>query len=132
MPIVACPKCGKSGSVPDHFVGKRIKCRECGASFLVGEDSGNGKATEPMRQASVSDSGRSRVEVSPDALRMIPEAMARENAVLPLQLVGKTLHIAMADPSDRLTLDKLRFILNCEIEPVAAAQSEIDEAIERC
>jgi hypothetical protein len=37
MSITAtCPKCGFSGTTPDSFRGKTIKCRKCGGSFVVG------------------------------------------------------------------------------------------------
>ena len=36
MPIhLACHGCGKSFSVPDHFAGRRGKCKHCGAAMSV-------------------------------------------------------------------------------------------------
>lgn len=32
---VTCPKCGKSGEVPNQFAGKDIHCKKCDARFIV-------------------------------------------------------------------------------------------------
>lgn len=32
---VTCPKCGKSGDIPDSFAGKGIHCKKCDTHFLV-------------------------------------------------------------------------------------------------
>src|ERR1700730_639220 len=32
---IACPSCGKQGSVRDSFAGRKVQCRECGEFFLV-------------------------------------------------------------------------------------------------
>jgi hypothetical protein len=36
MPPVQCASCGEKGNVPDHLIGKKIRCQKCGTSFLVG------------------------------------------------------------------------------------------------
>lgn len=63
-------------------------------------------------------------------VEQIPESIARENLVFPLELAGSTLSVAVANPNDPESLDKLRFILNLEIRPVLAEGQKIREAID--
>ncbi len=35
MPYVSCPTCGERGKIPTGLIGVRIKCKQCGLSFLV-------------------------------------------------------------------------------------------------
>jgi hypothetical protein len=44
---------------------------------------------------------------------------------------GKVLHLAMQDPGDLETLDAIRFHVGHNVNPVLAAPSEIEEALQR-
>ncbi len=69
------------------------------------------------------------------ALEYMPESVARENVLFPLDLQGGTLWramlIAAADPYNRDTAQKLEFILNCDIVLVGAERNEIAETLDR-
>jgi uncharacterized protein (TIGR02996 family) len=65
-------------------------------------------------------------------IELVPESVARENLVVPLDLNGRDLQVAMADPTDHDTLQKLEFILNKEIVPVKVDRDAIAAAIECC
>jgi type IV pilus assembly protein PilB len=71
------------------------------------------------------------VTIPPAVIELVPESVARENIVLPLDQDDGTLKIIMADPTDFDTVTKLQFILNKEILPVLAAREQIVEAINR-
>src|SRR5262249_2248601 len=64
-------------------------------------------------------------------IELVPESVARENVVLPMAQDNGMLRIIMSDPSDFETIEKLRFILNKEIQPVLAPREQIVEAINR-
>jgi len=64
-----------------------------------------------------------------DALALIPEAYALEHLVLPLSLDGRSLSVAMADPSDLRLLSELRAMTRCEITSAIAPPSELQNAI---
>jgi type IV pilus assembly protein PilB len=64
-------------------------------------------------------------------IEMVPESVARENYVLPLEAEGGTLKVITSNPTDYDTIQKLNFILNKEITPVLAAREQIVEAINR-
>lgn len=69
--------------------------------------------------------------VAQDALDLIPAEEARRRKVLPLELRGQTLVVALADPRDPLLLSALRTLTGCEIEGRLALASQIDAAIDR-
>lgn len=71
------------------------------------------------------------MEIPKAVIELVPESVARENIVLPLALEGNVMKIAMADPSNYDTLQKLQFVLNRDIQPVLAVQEQIQEAINR-
>jgi type IV pilus assembly protein PilB len=71
------------------------------------------------------------VEVREDVVGLLPESVARENTVFPLSEEGSVLRIATSDPVDLDTQEKLRFILNRDIEMALAPREEIVEAINR-
>jgi type IV pilus assembly protein PilB len=72
-----------------------------------------------------------KVDVSEDVIGLLPESVARENTIFPLAESGGTLRIATCDPTDMDAQEKLRFILNREIEMAIAPREQIVEAINR-
>jgi type IV pilus assembly protein PilB len=70
-------------------------------------------------------------EIDPRVARLIPSDMATKHLVLPLKRDGRTLTVAMADPSNTGVLDDLKFITRCDIFPVIAGEYTIRNAIER-
>ena len=71
------------------------------------------------------------VVIPPSVVELVPESVARENAVLPLSESEGELKVIVSDPLDYDTFDKLRFILNRQIEVVLAPRDAILEAINR-
>ncbi|MGC4003928.1 MAG: ATPase, T2SS/T4P/T4SS family [Pirellulales bacterium] len=71
------------------------------------------------------------VVIPPAVVELVPESVARENAVLPMSEDDGTLKIIMSDPLDYDIRDKLRFILNRNIEIALAPRESISEAINR-
>ncbi len=69
------------------------------------------------------------VQIPKAVIELVPESVARENLVLPLNLEGNTLTLITADPTNYDTIQKLQFILNKEIKPALAVQEQIQEVI---
>ena len=63
-----------------------------------------------------------KVKVDERILRLIPDELAFKHLVLPLRRVGRTLTVAMANPTDMGAIDDLKFITRHEIEPVVAGE----------
>lgn len=73
----------------------------------------------------------SRFEVEPKILKLIPAEVAVKNMVLPLKREGRTLTVAMADPTNVGVVDDLKFITRYDIFPVIAGEYTLRMAIER-
>jgi type IV pilus assembly protein PilB len=69
--------------------------------------------------------------MDPEALKAVPEQLARQHTVFPLFRVGNVLTVAVADPRKLSVLDDLRFVAGYEIQPVIALEGEIRLAIDR-
>jgi type IV pilus assembly protein PilB len=71
------------------------------------------------------------VTIPPSVIELVPESVARENVIIPLNQENGSLKIILSDPTDFDILQKLQFILNKEIIPVLAPREQIVEAINR-
>lgn len=68
----------------------------------------------------------STTEVPPRIVELIPESVARENAILPLAEQGDSLIVATSEPDDLDTVKKLRFILNRVDAKSVCLQAAVD------
>lgn len=73
----------------------------------------------------------SEIAIPPAVVELVPESVARENAILPLTKEEDSLKVVVSDPNDLDTLDKLRFILNCKVDIALAPREHIVDAINR-
>jgi type IV pilus assembly protein PilB len=71
------------------------------------------------------------IEIPASVIELVPESLARENIVMPLSQERGTIRVIMHDPLDFETIDKLRFVLNREIEVSLAPKEAIVEAINK-
>src|SRR5215467_1120856 len=73
----------------------------------------------------------SRFEVDPKIAKMIPTELAQKNLVMPLKRDGRTLTVAMADPSNLGVLEDLKFITRYDIFPVIAGEYTLRHMIDK-
>jgi type IV pilus assembly protein PilB len=73
----------------------------------------------------------SRFEVDPKILKLVPGDMATKGVVLPLKREGRTLTVAMADPSDMGLLEDLKFVTRFDVFPVIAGEYTLRALIEK-
>jgi type IV pilus assembly protein PilB len=69
--------------------------------------------------------------VPQEIVELLPESVARENTIFPLAEMGSVLRLATSDPTDMELQEKLRFILNRDVEMSLAPRQQIVEAINR-
>ncbi len=62
-------------------------------------------------------------------LELVPESVARENDVLPVDFDGETITFVTSSHTDIMLQDKLRFLLNCNVRFIARDRDEIRRAI---
>ena len=71
------------------------------------------------------------IEIPEAVIELMPEAVARENVVLPMAETDRGLKVLMSEPGDLETIEKLRFILNRDVTVALATRSSILLAINR-
>ena len=71
------------------------------------------------------------ITVDAKILTLLPADFATKHLVLPLRRSGRTLTVAMADPTDLNVVDDLKFITRFDIEPVIAGEYTLRKYIER-
>ena len=71
------------------------------------------------------------VVIPPSVVELVPESVARENAILPMAEEDGAIKVIVSDPLDYDTQEKLRFILNREVRIALAPREMILEAINR-
>ena len=72
-----------------------------------------------------------RFEVDPKIVKMIPSDVALKHLVLPLKREGRTLTVAMADPTNLSVIDDLKFITRYDIFPVIAGEYTLRTALDK-
>ncbi|HSQ88646.1 GspE/PulE family protein [Romboutsia sp.] len=70
--------------------------------------------------------------IDPTATKLIPENICKRYTVFPFKLENNKLHIAMADPQDRMAMQDIRRISGKEILPYVSSIGEINQAINNC
>ena len=73
----------------------------------------------------------SKIEIPEVVIELMPEAVARENNVIPMAETDSGLKVLMSKPGDVDTIEKLRFILNRDVTVALATRSSIALAINR-
>ncbi|MBM3907787.1 MAG: Flp pilus assembly complex ATPase component TadA [Gemmatimonadetes bacterium] len=73
----------------------------------------------------------SKFEVDPKIVKLVPADVAVKHIVLPLKRDGRTLTVAMADPTNMGVIDDLKFITRYDIFPVIAGEFTLKNAIEK-
>ncbi|MBX3173591.1 MAG: Flp pilus assembly complex ATPase component TadA [Gemmatimonadaceae bacterium] len=73
----------------------------------------------------------SKFEVDPKIIKLVPADLATKNLVLPLKRDGRTLTVAMADPTNMGVIEDLKFITRYDIFPVIAGEFTLRNVIEK-
>ncbi len=83
------------------------------------------------RQFRVAAVDLNRVVVDPKIIKLVPGDVAVKHLVLPLRRVGRTLTVAMANPTDAAAIDVLKFITRHDIEPVVVGEYTLKKHLEK-
>ena len=65
-----------------------------------------------------------------EAVKLVPEHIARQSGILALKRTGQALELAVADPLDVMSLDHLRAVTGCGLKVYVARPSELREAVD--
>ena len=69
--------------------------------------------------------------VDDNAIRTVPESIARKYEIFPLIKVKNSLTVAMVDPLDSFIQENLTHTTGCEIKPLVSTRAEIIEALDK-
>ena len=83
------------------------------------------------RQYGVPSVDLGKVKVDPAVLKLVPAEVARKHLLIPLSRSGSILTVAMADPSDIIAIDEVRFITGHNIQPMVAPDISIRNTLNR-
>lgn len=72
----------------------------------------------------------SNYEVDTEVLKIIPENMARQFMLIPIDRVGETLTVAMANPLNQQAIEDLEMVTGCSILVFISTTTEIRKAID--
>ncbi|MFH1259403.1 MAG: type IV-A pilus assembly ATPase PilB [Elusimicrobiota bacterium] len=84
--------------------------RQCGVNFVKLSDYG---------------------EITRDAVKLVPENIARHQLIIPIACEGNLLTVAMANPLNVFVIDDLRLMTGKEMQVVLASEQEIKNAIDK-
>jgi type IV pilus assembly protein PilB len=73
----------------------------------------------------------SKMEINPNVIKLIPSSTSKKYFIMPINRVGPKLTLAMADPSNIVVIDEIKFMTGFNVEPVVASETEIIDAIKR-
>jgi len=65
-----------------------------------------------------------------EAIRLIPEVVARRYNAIPLTISNRTLEVAMADPTDVFALEAFAAHSRMRVKPIAASAKDVRDAID--
>jgi len=73
----------------------------------------------------------SKIEINPNVIKLIPSSISKKYFVIPINRVGPKLTLAMADPSNIVVIDEVKFLTGFNVEPVVASETEIIGSIKK-
>ncbi|HUT51864.1 MAG TPA: type IV-A pilus assembly ATPase PilB [bacterium] len=71
------------------------------------------------------------LELDQEIVSLIPEEFAKKHRAIPINRTGKTLVVAMADPSNISAIDEIKFLTEYNVEVVVATEHDIRVAIDK-
>ena len=70
-------------------------------------------------------------EIEDGVTKLVPEQVARQYCLIPVDRVGNALTVAMADPSNVQAVDDLEMLTTCVVQTFVATPTDIRNAIDR-
>ena len=69
--------------------------------------------------------------IEEDLLRLVPENVARQFCLVPVDRIGDTLTIAMADPLNTKAVEDIEMLTRCSVQVFVSTLSDVVDAIQR-
>ena len=69
------------------------------------------------------------IKISPKVIEKVPTELAREHTIIPIDFSSGILTVAMSDPLDLDSIDKIGFVVNAQVECVLASPQGIRDSL---
>ena len=73
----------------------------------------------------------SKMEINPNVIKLIPSSISKKYFIIPINRIGPKLTVAMADPSNIVVIDEIKFMTGFNVEAVVASETEIIDAVKK-
>ncbi len=70
-----------------------------------------------------------KLRINPEVMDAVPQDVATDYKIFPIDRIGNIITIAVANPFDVLKLDDIRIITGCQLRPVVSTEEEIEKII---
>lgn len=71
-------------------------------------------------------------EIGKEVIKLIPENVARQYCLIPIDRIGNALTIAMSNPLNIQAQEDIELITKCKVQVFVSTMTDITQAIERC
>ena len=71
----------------------------------------------------------SNYEIDPEVISSVPENVCRQYCLVPIDKIGKSLTIAMANPLNTSAVEDVELITGCTVQTFVSTASDVKEAI---
>ena len=71
----------------------------------------------------------SNYEIDPDVINSVPEDVCRQFCLIPIDKIGKSLTLAMADPLNMKAVEDVELITGCSVQMFVSTAADIKEAL---
>lgn len=73
----------------------------------------------------------SNYEIDPEVINSVPEHVCRQFCLIPIDKIGKSLTLAMANPLNRNAVGDVELLTGCTVQTFVSTSSDIKEAIDK-
>lgn len=70
-------------------------------------------------------------EIDPNLVGIIPENVARQYCLIPIDKIGTTLTIAMANPLNLQAVEDIELMTKCKVQAFVSTMTDIEDAIDK-
>lgn len=70
-------------------------------------------------------------KIPPEVVEKIPAKVAHHYKILPIKVKGNSITVAMSDPMDIHSVDDIKLLLGCSVEPVLAGPKDIEDGLKQ-
>jgi type IV pilus assembly protein PilB len=74
----------------------------------------------------------SNYDIDEDAVNLVPENVARQYCLIPIDKIGNTVTISMADPLNTQAVEDIELLTNSSVQIFVSTTTDIKQAIDRC